>query len=162
EQDAPVVACDVPSGVDASTGEAHGEAVRAVVTATFHGSKAGLHVEPGKTLAGGGRGGGRAGPRAGPGSAGGGRSRRPRGAALARVPWRGGGGNKFGWGRVVVVGGAQGLTGAPTMAALAAQRTGAGYVQVAVPRSVELVFELKLLEAMTRALPDDDGAHIPA
>jgi NAD(P)H-hydrate epimerase len=35
-------------------------------------------------------------------------------------------------------------------------------VQVAVPRSVELVFELKLLEAMTRALPDEDGAHIPA
>src|SRR5256885_9376702 len=52
EQDAPVVACDVPSGVDASTGEAHGEAVRARVTATFHGSKLGLHVEPGKTLAG--------------------------------------------------------------------------------------------------------------
>ena len=47
-QDAPVVACDVPSGVNASTGEVEAEAVRAIVTATFHGSKVGLHVEPGQ------------------------------------------------------------------------------------------------------------------
>ena len=51
-QDAPVVACDVPSGVNASTGEVEAEAVRAAVTATFHGSKVGLHVEPGKGHAG--------------------------------------------------------------------------------------------------------------
>ena len=51
-QDAPVVACDVPSGVDASTGEVEGEAVRAETTATFHGSKLGLHVEPGRSHAG--------------------------------------------------------------------------------------------------------------
>ncbi len=43
-----MVACDVPSGVNASSGEVEGEAVRAVATATFHGSKLGLHVEPGK------------------------------------------------------------------------------------------------------------------
>ena len=43
-QDAPVVACDVPSGVSASTGEVEGEAVRAAVTATFHGPKVGLFV----------------------------------------------------------------------------------------------------------------------
>jgi ADP-dependent NAD(P)H-hydrate dehydratase / NAD(P)H-hydrate epimerase len=159
EQDGPVVACDVPSGVDASTGEAHGEAVRARVTATFHGSKVGLHVEPGKTLAGTveivGIGVPRGAPA--PGAAGLISDR-----VLALVPPRERGGSKFTSGTVVVVGGAHGLTGAPTMAALAAQRTGAGYVQVAVPRSVELVFELKLLEAMTRALPDEDGAHIPA
>src|SRR3954469_6178094 len=52
EQDAPVVACDVPSGVNASTGEVEAEAVRANVTATFHGSKVGLHVAPGKWHAG--------------------------------------------------------------------------------------------------------------
>ena len=38
---APVVGCDVPSGVNASTGEVEGEAVGALVTATFHGSKLG-------------------------------------------------------------------------------------------------------------------------
>jgi ADP-dependent NAD(P)H-hydrate dehydratase / NAD(P)H-hydrate epimerase len=159
EQDAPVVACDVPSGVDASTGEAHGEAVRAQVTATFHGSKVGLWVEPGKSLA------GRVEiveigvPRGAPAPAAIGLiSKR----VLQLVPTRERVGSKFSSGTVVVAGGAHGLTGAPTMAALAAQRTGAGYVQVAVPRSVELVFELKLLEAMTRALPDEDGAHTPA
>ena len=81
---------------------------------------------------------------------------------LALVPSRPRDGSKFSSGTVVVAGGAGGLTGAPTMAALAAQRTGAGYVQVAVPRSVALVLELKLLEAMTHALPDEDEAHVPA
>src|SRR3954465_7127749 len=52
EQDVVVVACDVPSGVNASTGEVEGEAVRADVTATFHGTKVGLHVAPGKWHAG--------------------------------------------------------------------------------------------------------------
>jgi NAD(P)H-hydrate epimerase len=37
----PVVAVDIPSGVDASTGEVPGEAVDAAVTVTFHGRKGG-------------------------------------------------------------------------------------------------------------------------
>jgi ADP-dependent NAD(P)H-hydrate dehydratase / NAD(P)H-hydrate epimerase len=59
---------------------------------------------------------------------------------------------------VIVIGGAAGLTGAPTMSALAAQRAGAGYVTVATPKSAQLAFSVRLLEAMTRALPEDDGA----
>ena len=47
------------------------------------------------------------------------------------------------------------------MAALAAMRTGAGYVQVAVPSSTEPTFDLKLLEAMTHGMPEDGGAHVP-
>src|SRR5205807_2164879 len=47
-----VVACDVPSGVDASTGEVHGAAVRADATVTFHASKPGLWIAPGKEHAG--------------------------------------------------------------------------------------------------------------
>src|SRR3954466_9182070 len=46
-EEVPVVACDVPSGVNATTGEVEGEAVRADATGTFHGSKIGLHVAPG-------------------------------------------------------------------------------------------------------------------
>ena len=49
---APVVAADVPSGVDASTGEVAGPAVRAAATATFHAAKVGLWVNPGKAHAG--------------------------------------------------------------------------------------------------------------
>lgn len=48
----PVVACDIPSGVDAATGEIAGAAVRAVATSTFHAAKPGLYVNPGKDHAG--------------------------------------------------------------------------------------------------------------
>jgi len=159
EADAAVVACDVPSGVNASTGEIAGDAVRAHVTATFHGPKVGLFVDPGKEQA------GRVEvveigiPRGAP---------EPREAgliadrALALVPDRPRSGTKFKSGVVVVAGGARGLAGAPTMAALSAMRTGAGYVQVAVPESTEPTFDLKLLEAMSRGLPEEDGAHTPA
>src|SRR5437773_6919257 len=44
---APVLAVDIPSGVNASTGEVAGAAVRADVTVTMHGSKVGLAVAPG-------------------------------------------------------------------------------------------------------------------
>ena len=37
---APVIAADVPSGVDAGTGEVAGAAIRAVATATFHARQA--------------------------------------------------------------------------------------------------------------------------
>ena len=158
-QDAPVIACDVPSGVNASTGEIEAEAVRADATATFHGSKLGLHVEPGK---------GHAGrvevveigiPRGAPApSAAGLISDR----VLELYPRRERSGWKFSSGVVVVVGGSMGLTGAPTMAARSAQRAGAGYVQVAVPGPVQPAVDLRLLEQMSRGLPDDDGFHTPA
>ena len=41
----------------------------------------------------------------------------------------------------------------------AAMRAGAGYVTALVPASLQPIFAIKLLEVMTRALPDDDGAH---
>ncbi len=48
----PVVAVDIPSGVDASTGEVPGAAVRADATVTMHGRKVGLVVAPGRFHAG--------------------------------------------------------------------------------------------------------------
>jgi NAD(P)H-hydrate epimerase len=71
-------------------------------------------------------------------------------------------GTKFVSGVVVVAGGSVGLTGAPTMAARSAARAGAGYVQVAVPGPVQQAVDLRLLEQMSRGLPDDDGFHTPA
>src|SRR4051812_48897835 len=52
EQDCAVIGCDMPSGVNAATGEVEGRAVRCDATATFHGTKIGLHVAPGKWHAG--------------------------------------------------------------------------------------------------------------
>ena len=151
-----VVACDVPSGVNASTGEVSGEAVEADVTATFHGPKVGLYVEPGKTHSGrvevveiGIPGSAPAPTKAGL------ISRR----ALDLIPPRERGGNKFKSGTVVVAGGARALTGAPTMAALSAMRAGAGYVQLVVPEPAETVIDLRLMEAMVHGVADADGAH---
>jgi NAD(P)H-hydrate epimerase len=157
-QEAPVVACDVPSGVDGSTGEVEGEAVRAAATATFHGPKLGLYVNPGKEHA------GRVEiveigiPRGAPGARNGLISER----VLDLYPRRAASGSKFVSGVVVVVGGSLGLTGAPTMTARSAQRAGAGYVQVAVPGPVQPAVDLRLLEQMSRGLPDAAGFHTPA
>ena len=49
---APVLSVDLPSGVDASTGEVAGAAVDADLTVTFHGEKVGHYVTPGAFLAG--------------------------------------------------------------------------------------------------------------
>ncbi|NDZ90716.1 bifunctional ADP-dependent NAD(P)H-hydrate dehydratase/NAD(P)H-hydrate epimerase, partial [Streptomyces sp. SID10115] len=51
-RDAVVVAVDLPSGVDADTGEVHGDAVRADVTVTFGAYKPGLLIDPGREYAG--------------------------------------------------------------------------------------------------------------
>ena len=159
EAGAPVVACDVPSGVDASTGEIEGEAVRADVTSTFHARKIGLHVAPGAFHA------GRVEvveigiPRGAPGAEGAGLiSDR----LLEDIPPRTREGSKFTSGTVVIAGGAAGYTGAPCMVALGAQRTGAGYVQLAVPESAQQAVALRLLEAVTRGLPEEDGMHVAA
>jgi NAD(P)H-hydrate epimerase len=154
----PVVAADVPSGVDAATGEVAGAAVRAVATATFAAAKPGLWINPGKALAGEVRvidigipaGAPVAAPDVG----------LIRDApVLALVPRRRPGWTKFTSGHVLVAGGARGLSGAPCMAVEAAQRAGAGYVTACVPAAIELVLQVRLLEAMTRGLPDRDGAH---
>jgi NAD(P)H-hydrate epimerase len=50
---------------------------------------------------------------------------------------------------VLVIGGSPGLTGAVTLAARAASRTGAGYVQAAIPAGLNDVFEIKLTEEMS-------------
>jgi ADP-dependent NAD(P)H-hydrate dehydratase / NAD(P)H-hydrate epimerase len=58
---------------------------------------------------------------------------------------------------VVVIGGSRGLTGAPSMAALAAIRAGAGYATVAVPAELEPIFEVKLTEVMSRGYAGPEG-----
>jgi ADP-dependent NAD(P)H-hydrate dehydratase / NAD(P)H-hydrate epimerase len=138
--DAPVVAVDIPSGVDASTGEVPRAAVGASLTVTFHGRKVGLAVGPGGRLAGdvvvadiG---------------------LTPARTAHARVtreilrlvPAKTPRDNKYSAGSVLVVGGAPGMTGAACLVAEAAFRADAGYVVVAVPEASLPVVEAKLLE----------------
>lgn len=153
---APLVAVDIPSGVDASTGEVSGPAVRAHLTVTFHCEKVGLLVSPGRF---------HTGlvavadiglppvpvrhARATPG-------------ILGLVPLRAAADNKYTAGHVLVVGGSAGLTGAPSLAAMAALRADAGYVTLAVPRSTLPAFEARLLEPVKRPLPDDGEGMLTA
>jgi NAD(P)H-hydrate epimerase len=152
---AQVIAADVPSGVDASNGEVAGAAIRATATATFHRAKPGLWIHPGKAHAGSvevieiGI------PSGAPVDAGIGLIRA---RVLDGMPRRAPESTKFSSGNVFVIGGSSGLTGAPTMAAMAAMRSGAGYVTVGAPASLEVTFATRLLEAMLRGLPEADGA----
>ncbi|MDX6473203.1 MAG: ADP-dependent NAD(P)H-hydrate dehydratase / NAD(P)H-hydrate epimerase [Gaiellaceae bacterium] len=146
-----VLAVDLPSGVDASTGEVSGEAVRADATVTFHGRKLGLVVAPGRFHAG-------VVLVADIGLTHDETRNRLVGRELLRVvPRRREGDNKYTAGHVLLVGGSRGLTGAPCLAALSAMRSDAGYVTVAAPESTLPVLEQRLLEAVKRPLPDDDG-----
>jgi NAD(P)H-hydrate epimerase len=151
----PVLAADVPSGVDASTGAVAGVAVRARATGTFHAAKPGLWIAPGKEHAGEVRVLDIGIPAGAPMAAAVGLIHP---AVLDLIPRRGAGSTKFDSGHVLVAGGSAGMTGAPCLAAEAAMRAGAGYVTACVPRSLALVFETRLLEVLTRALPDTDGA----
>jgi hydroxyethylthiazole kinase-like uncharacterized protein yjeF len=119
ESGATVVAVDVPSGVDADTGEAAGVAVDADRVVTFHDAKPGLDDDA-VTVADIGI------PEAaelfaGPGD--------------RRLLTRPGDAHKGDFGEVLVVGGGP-YTGAPALAAQAAMRAGADLVRVACPRAV--------------------------
>ena len=151
----PVVAVDVPSGVDASTGEVAGVAVEAELTVTFHAPKIGLAVAPGRFHAGHVEVAdiGLAATET--------RHRRVTEDILALVPRRGPRDNKYSAGSVLVVGGSAGLTGAPSLTAEASLRAGAGIVTACVPASLNLVFEQRLVEVMTRPCADDDGRMGP-
>ncbi|MER3409535.1 MAG: NAD(P)H-hydrate dehydratase [Thermoleophilia bacterium] len=148
----PVVSVDLPSGVDASTGEVAGAAVRATLTVTFHGRKVGLAVAPGRFLAGevvvrdigledvet--------------------KHRSATADILRLVPGKRSSDNKYTAGSVLVVGGAPGMTGAAALAAEAAFRADAGYVAVAAPAESLPVLQALIVEAVKRPLEEAETA----
>ncbi len=150
----PVVAVDVPSGVNASTGEVPGAAVRATVTVSFGAAKVGLAVAPGRFHAGSvhavsiGL--------AAPAHE---HALVPAGA-LGQIPRKTAESSKYRAGSVLIVGGSRGLTGAPMLAALAAFRADAGYVTVAAPESALPALEAHLLEAVKWPLPEDAAGRL--
>jgi NAD(P)H-hydrate epimerase len=138
----PVVAVDLPSGVNADTGEIDGVAVRADVTVTMHARKVGLEVAPGRFNAG------------EVVVADIGLEQRETATRLVTqdvlrlVPAKGDRDNKYSAGAVLVVGGSPGLGGAVTLTATAAFRADAGYVTVCSDEQPQL------LEAVKRPLAD--------
>lgn len=155
---APVVACDIASGVDASSGEVAGVAVEADLTVSFHAAKLGHRVAPGKWRCGE--------LRVAPiGIPAGAPSRPVAGTIDASVlelaPRRGARSTKFSSGQVTIAGGSRGLTGAVRMSSLAAIRAGAGYATVVVPVDLEATFEQGQPEVMSIGCPGGDGCLAP-
>jgi len=154
----PVVAADIPSGLSADTGRLLGPAVRAFLTVAFAAAKP-AHVFwpargfcgrvvvrdigiPTRTLL------SRAGDLA---------------LAEARdisawLPARPADSHKGDFGRLAVIAGSRGKAGAAVLTARGALRAGAGLVTVFCPASIEPVVVASLPEAMTRGLPEEDGA----
>lgn len=148
ESGAPVVAVDMPTGVDADTGEAPGPAMAAALTITFIADKVGLHVQPGRGLA------GRVvvadigipdraldAPAAWLATD----------AVVAAIPPKGTGDDKYRAGGVLVVGGAPGMSGAVRLSSRAALRTGAGIVVACVPPEVRAEVAIGTPEVMVNA-----------
>ena len=155
----PVLALDLPTGVDADTGAVTDPVIRAAASIMFIGRKLGLYTGPAVSVAG---------TRlfAGLGVD---RSihRQVRGTALltyqdldaqARVPARDPGAYKQSFGHVVVLGGDFSMGGAPLMAAEAALRVGAGLVSV-ITRAVHRPAILARRPEIMVVDADDDEAR---
>lgn len=159
---APVLSVDVPSGVDASTGEAPGTAVCADVTVTFQCAKAGLLLPPGRDLAG--------------------------DVIVAPIsipeeedvivkspfflpedddlldllPFRARDAHKGDFGKLLIIAGSRGMSGAARLAADAALRSGVGLVKVAAPESIRAEIAGYAPEIMTIGLPETSAGCISA
>ncbi|MBP3657647.1 MAG: NAD(P)H-hydrate dehydratase [Clostridia bacterium] len=148
----PVVAVDIPSGVDGATGQVLGEAVRADVTVAFHRAKHGHLLYPGRALSG-----------------------RLVVADIGILPeWDGAqgydvlqdedvaailparpeDGHKGTFGHVLVVAGSEGMAGAACLCAQSALRAGAGLVTAACPQPVLPALQHTVPCAMARAVCD--------
>ena len=153
-QPAPVLAVDMPSGLNADTGQFEGSVVEATTTFTLALPKYGLYVSPGREKA---------------------------GQVLTvpigipeevidkfdlnmslitpamvgkMLPERKPDGHKGDFGKVLVLAGSTGMTGAAALAARAAFRSGSGLVKIGCPRSVQPVIASLIQEATSQPLPD--------
>jgi len=145
----PVVACDIPSGVDGVTGAISGVAVRADLTVTFAALKPGLVLGGGREHAGSIRvvpiG---VDPTAAPGAPAYVLDAADVAALLPERPFES---HKWSVGSLLVVGGSPGMLGATNLVAMGALRAGAGMVVVGVPGE-EATRRVAGGEAVARAL----------
>ena len=150
----PVIAVDIPSGLEANTGQTHGPCIRASRTVTFAQAKIGLVIQEGPDYTGKLTTADISIP-----------SYLLKNQAIKRfmttpeivrklMPQRSADGHKGSYGRILLVGGSQGLSGAAAMAGMAALRAGAGLVTLAVPAGIHSLMEVKLTEVMTKPLPE--------
>jgi hydroxyethylthiazole kinase-like uncharacterized protein yjeF len=157
-----VLSVDVPSGVDATTGQVPGKAVFADLTVTLQYAKTGLLLPPGRDYVGdliiapvsipGKEEIVVAAPLALPEDE----------DVLEHLPPRPRDAHKGDFGNVLVVAGSRGMSGAARLVAMAALRSGAGLVKVAVPESVRAEVAAFRPEIMTIGLPETASGAIAA
>jgi hydroxyethylthiazole kinase-like uncharacterized protein yjeF len=155
----PVVAIDLPSGMEADTGVVAGACIRASLTVTLGFPKLGLYLDPGAGYAGEVVAGDISLPAA---LTGGDSLDTDQGAfylidlplVAGFMPCRQCTDHKGSYGHVAVIGGTTGYTGAIALAGNAALRSGAGLVTAMAPASLYQVLAVKLTEVMTRPAPE--------
>ena len=154
----PIIALDLPTGINTDSGEVIGSCIRASVCVTFGAAKRGLHFSPGREYAGELH------------VAEIGFPRRAIEAANVRthqldgkvitawLPQRAPDAFKNRVGRILVIAGSQGFGGAARLASLAALRSGAGLVVLAIPASLVAAMEASVAEVIKLPLPEENGA----
>jgi hydroxyethylthiazole kinase-like uncharacterized protein yjeF len=153
----PVVAVDIPSGVDGMSAAVDGTAVQADLTVTFGAAKTGAVLLPGAELVG---------------------DLRvvdigfPEDLILRTVgltepadvvevlPERAADAHKKASGTVVIVAGSRRMTGAVRLVARASARVGAGYLIVAAPASILPVLQTELTETVFLPLPETETGSV--
>lgn len=154
----PVVAVDIPSGLGADTGIAHGSVVKATTTVTFGLPKLGLVMEGGAAVSGDlhvvdiGL------PRQLLSDQGIKRHLLDDDLIKKWLPKRKPTGHKGDFGRVLVVAGSRGMVGAALLTATAVLKSGAGLVTLALPESLYSAVMGLVPEIMMLPLPEQQGA----
>lgn len=160
EQSVPVVAVDIPSGVNASTGVVENAAIEASATVTFGLLKAGLLCSQGQDCAGDVFVADIGIPRAVLSS-----------SKLktflvesedidARLPRRPSTSHKYNVGKVFVLAGSRGFTGAAALTTMAALRSGAGAVMLGTPDVVYPILAKKVTEAIVVPFPSTEAGTL--
>lgn len=153
----PVLALDIPSGLDADTGHPLGDAVVADATMTFVGLKIGLFVGQGAEYCGAIEFAGLGVPDSVYAQLDAPFERLGAGRVAQVLPPRRRTAHKGDYGRLLVVGGAPGMSGAIRLAAEAALRAGAGLVRVATHADSAQVVTAGRPELMTHAVDGTDA-----
>ncbi len=158
ESTTPILAIDLPSGLQADSGTLEGEVVRAGATVSLAALKACHVLAPASECCGDISVAEISLPAAVLDAATAGLLLTERGDVAAALPWRAAESHKGSFGRVLVVGGAPGTAGAAALAARGALRSGAGLVDVACPESVYEMVGGAAVEALVHPMRvADDG-----
>ncbi|UWV47216.1 NAD(P)H-hydrate dehydratase [Acetivibrio thermocellus] len=160
QKNKPVIAVDIPSGVDGETGEIEGECIKAYKTVTFGYPKFGHFLHPGcefvgelvvadisipdsvaqnfdiKSYV------------------------TDKETVSRLIPGRKADSNKGDYGRVLIITGSTGMTGAGCLAGTASLRSGTGLLYLGVPKTLSFIYECNLTEAVTLPLEDENKGFL--